>query len=290
MGYDSNVYNYNVDSNPVGDYTATVSPSVDVWLRLPRLRLSGRGVLDFYYFKELSDFRATDTDAAARAELLLNRLTPFFEGRITNTRFRQNLEIDAIAERRNEVARGGVELRLTDKISAAVYALTTRNEYEPNSLYLGTDLARELNYTSAGEGAALRWKLTPFTTFAMETERERDRFDSTDDRNSDSVRIAPAVEFNPLALVSGRFTYRFQHRRFISGVVPDFNGTFAFADLSYTAFGRTRFTVEYRRDLEYSYLVGQHDYVVSDATVRVTQRLGILGYGGSLRPRTRELS
>ena len=49
--------------------------------------------------------------------------------------------------------------------------------------------------------------------------------------------------------------------------MPEFNGTVAFADLNYTLRERTRFSVAARRDLEYSYLVGQHDYVVAEVTV-----------------------
>jgi hypothetical protein len=274
VGHDSNVLNRNVDDNPQGDYTATLSPSVELWMRLSHARLNGKGQVDFYYFKQLTNLRAVDTDSSARVEFPLNRLTPYFEGNITNTRHRQNLEIDAIVRRRNNGGKAGAELRLTEKISVGGYALRSRLEYEPNSLYLGTDLARQLNHTSAGEGAAVRWALTPFTTVSMETERQRDRFESAGDRDSDILRVAPSVELKPLALVSGRATVGFQRRKFLTGGQPDFNGTFAFADLSYTMLGRTRFSVAGRRSLEYSYLVGQHDYVVAEVTVSVTQRLG----------------
>jgi hypothetical protein len=273
-GHDSNVFNKSVDDNPQGDYTATLSPSVQLWLRLAHLRLNGRGQADFYYFKELTALRAIDTDSAARVDFPLNRLTPFLEGNITNTRHRQNLEIDAIARRRTDGAKAGAELRLTEKISVGAYALRSLVEYEPNALYLGTDLGRELNHRSAGEGGVLSWALTPFTTVAIETERQRDRFVSTGDRDSDIVRVAPSIEFKPLALVSGRATIGLQRRKFLTPGQPDFNGTFAFADLGYTLLGRTRFSVAAHRNLEYSYLVGQRDYVVAEITASVTHRLG----------------
>jgi hypothetical protein len=274
LGHDSNVFNRSEDVNPQGDYTATLSPSVQAWLQLARVRLLARTQFDFYYFKELAELRGVDGDSLARVELLLNRLTPYFEGSITNTRHRQNLEIDAIARRRNDGGRAGADLRLTDKISAGVYALRSRLEYEPNSLYMGTDLGRELNHRSAGEGAAVRWALTPFTTISFQTERQRDRFESTGTNDSDIVRMAPTVEFKPLALVSGRATIGVQRRRFLAGGQPDFKGTFVFADLGYTLLGRTRFSVTARRNLEYSYLVGQQDYLVTEIGVSVIQRLG----------------
>jgi hypothetical protein len=274
VGHDSNVFNRSADDNPQGDYTARLSPSVQGWLRLPHVKVNGRSQFDLYYFKALTDLRAVDSDSAARVELVLNRLTPYFEGNITNTRHRQNLEIDAIARRRNNGGKAGLDLRLTDKMAAGVFVHRSSLQYEPNSLYLGTDLGHELNHTSEGEGVAVRWALTPYTTLMVEGERQRDRFDFAGDRNSDIVRIAPTVEFNPLALVSGRASIGFQRRRFLGGGLPDFNGTVALADLSYTLLGRTRFTLAAHRSLEYSYLVGQHDYLVSELTGSVTQRLG----------------
>src|SRR5688500_4928401 len=57
-GHDSNVLNQNTDDNPQGDYTATLSPSVETWLRLPHASLNGRSQFDFYWFRELTDLRA----------------------------------------------------------------------------------------------------------------------------------------------------------------------------------------------------------------------------------------
>ena len=115
-GYDSNVYNR--DDNVKSDFSAILSPAVEAWLRLPRARVIGRSQFDFYYFKELTDLRALDTDTAARFELRLNRLTPYVEGTFVNTRHSQNLEIDAIARRRTAGATAGADVRLTAKISA----------------------------------------------------------------------------------------------------------------------------------------------------------------------------
>ena len=274
FGHDNNVNNRSTDDGPKGDFTATLSPVVDAWLRSPHVRVNGRSQFDFYYFKQLTDLRALDTDSAGRVELVLNRLTPFFEGTIANTRFRQNLEIDTIAKRRTDSVKPGANLRLTAKVSVGAYAERSRVQYEPNSLYLGTDLARELNHTSTVEGVAVRYALTPYTTFAVGTERQRDRFTFALDRNANSVRVGPSVEFNPNALVSGRAAVGFVRRTFLTGGVPKFNGTNAYVDLNYTLLGQTRFAVGARRELEYSYLADLRDYVVTEVDGSVTQRLG----------------
>jgi hypothetical protein len=283
VGYDSNVLNLNVDDNPQGDYTTTFIPSVEAWLRLPRMRLNGRGQLNFYYFKELTDLRAMDSDMAARLEVPLNRLIPYVDGALADTRHQRNLEIDAIARRRDESLTAGADVRFSDKFFAGGYARRGSLEYEEDELYLGTDLARVLNHTSRGEGIAFRYLATPFSTFTVEVENQRDRFDLSPERDSDSFSVLPSVTFSPFALISGRASIGYQHREFLSGTQPDFSGTVAFVDLNYTLLGRTRFTVEAHRQLEYSYLVGQYQYVDAGVTGTVVQRLAdAWDIGGSL--------
>ena len=273
-GYDSNVFNQDDSSNPQGDVTATLSPAIDGWLRLAHGRANGRTQFDIYYFKQLTDLRAVDNDTRGRLEIPLNRFRPYVAGGFINTRHRQNLEIDAIARRRISTMTVGTDVRLAAKLTASVFASRSRLDYDINSIYLGTDLAQVLNFTGRSEGASLRYALTPLTTIGIEADRQRDRFDSTPDRNADSFRIAPMVGFNAGALISGSASFGFRQRRFLAGTAPDFNGSVASADLTYTLLGRTRFTVTGRRQLEYSYVVARTDYVESGVTLGVNQRFG----------------
>jgi len=285
FGRDSNIYNDSKDNSPRGDLTATVSPVVEAWLRSPRVRVNGRGQFDFFYFKELSNLRALDTDTFARVELPLNRLTPYVEGNLANTRHRQNLEIDAIAKRRNDGVQVGTDVRLTAKASVRLYTGRSHIEYQPNSLYRETDLARSLNHTGSFEGLGFRYAATPLTTFAMNVEQGRDRFEFSSERNSDSFRVTPSVEFKPLALISGRAAVGFRRLRFREGDVPEFKGVVALVDLQYAFRGRTQFSIGASRDLEYSYIYS--NYVLAGFNSSVTQRLGdawdVRGTGGRYR-------
>ena len=94
------------------------------------------------------------------------------------------------------------------------------------------------------------------------------------ERNSDSLGIGPSVEFKPLALISGRAAYGFRRVRFRDGGQPAFKGTVASVDLQYAIRGRTQFAIVAQRDLEYSYLYTQRDYVQSGLTALMTQRVG----------------
>jgi hypothetical protein len=253
---------------------ATLSPSIDGWLRLAHGRVTGRTQFDIYYFKQLTDLRAVDTDTAGRVEVPLSRFRPYVTGAFLSTRHRQNLEIDAIARRRASSVTVGSDVQVTAKLMASIFASRARMEYDINSIYLGTDLAQVLNFTSRGEGVSFRYILTPLTTIGIAAASQRDRFDSNQDRNANGFSITPMIEFNPRALISGSASYGFRKRTFVAGTFPSFSGSVANADLTYTLLGRTRFTVTGRRQLEYSFIGFLADYVDTGLSLGVSQRIG----------------
>jgi hypothetical protein len=270
VGHDSNVFNTN--DNPKADMMAMFSPSVDGWLRMAHGRATGRSQFDLYYFRTLTELRAVDSDHSAQIEIPVNRVKPYFSARVLNTRHRQNLEIDALARRRTSSGTLGMDVRLTSKVTAGLFARRSNLKYEANSLYLGTDLARELNYTSRGEGANIRYALTPLTTISVEAERGRDRFAFGSGRDSNNLWINSGITFAPRALISGHASVGVQRRTFLGGTSPEFTGPVASADLTYTLLGRTRFTVSAARQLEYSYIYS--DYVMGGVSLSVAQRFG----------------
>ena len=127
--------------------TATASPAVQAWLRTPRVRVNGRSRLDMYYFSRLNDLRAVDNDHSGRVELFLNRVMPWVAGNFLRTRHREHLEIDAIAERRIDAVQVGSLVRVSRKTSVGAYVERSHVHYYEESLFRGTDLARELNQT-----------------------------------------------------------------------------------------------------------------------------------------------
>ncbi len=58
FGVDSNVFNTGGTAEPTSDVIASVGPAVDGWVRLSRVRFSGRTELNYVYFRELSDLRS----------------------------------------------------------------------------------------------------------------------------------------------------------------------------------------------------------------------------------------
>jgi len=274
FGYDSNILNRAEADNPESDITAVFIPSLEGWLRMAHLRVTGRGQFDMHYFKTRNDLNAVDTDVAGRIDLPINRLTPYVTGTLIDARYRPSLEIDSLSRRRTASVTAGLDLRLTPKLVANVNAHAARLEYDANSLYLGSDLADELNHDGRGEGVQLRMALTPYTTVGAYLDRNRDRFDTSPERDADSSQIGTFVEFNPAALISGRASIAFLNSQFRSGTVPDFNGTIMQADLTYTMRARTQILVGARRQLNYSYIPGQQQYVEAGFSTKLTQRIG----------------
>ena len=282
VGHDSNVFSRSKDQNPVGDVMATFSPSVDGWLRMAHARANGRSLFDVYYFKQLTDLRAVDSDNSGHIEVPINRVLAYATAALTSTTQRQNLEIDSLARRRNDAITVGMEVRVTAKLTGNLYSQRNRLRYDDNSLYLGTDLAQTLNHKSVGEGAELRYALTPLTSIAVGAIRTRDRFDFATDRDGNNTSVLASLRFSPVALVSGGVAVGVQKRTVIGGTGPDFNGTVTATDLGYTLLGRTRFAVSARRELEYSY-VYVADYIRTGVNLGVNQRLGeSWSVGGSM--------
>jgi hypothetical protein len=106
-----------------------------------------------------------------------------------------------------------------------------------------------------------------------DVELDRNEFDFAAERNSDGFRVMSVVEFQPLALVSGRAEVGVRKRTFVDGKAPPFQGTVARIDLGYTLLGRTRIAVSGQRDLSSSYRADQRDYLQTGVELSVTQRL-----------------
>jgi hypothetical protein len=147
--------------------------------------------------------------------------------------------------------------------------------FDGDAFYLGTSLQQTLNRDTSGVNAAIKYKLTPLTTLSVRGERFSDEFPLSPERDTDSVRVLPGIEFKPKALVNGSAFVGF--RKFTPRdptAFPEFTGLVANLGLSYTLLGATTFGVSYVRDVNYSYETLQPYYVSDAAGVSVREALG----------------
>lgn len=271
VGVDTNVFNESEEHDPKRDVTTTLRPVVDYWLRLGRGRLAGKTAISYMFFKDFDNQRSLNGEQELRLELPINRLTPFVDGKYANTRERPGFEIDSRARRKEQLARVGIEAGL-GKTKFVLSAGRGAIKYDRGQVFLGTDLSAALDRDTEAAALQVRYALTPLTTFVVEAEGRRDRFDFATIKDADTYSIKPGFEFKPFALIEGKAFVGVREFRTLNGAVPDFTGVVASVELAY-ALTSTRFGVRVDRDVKYSFGALQPFYVATDVGVSVTQRI-----------------
>ena len=158
--------------------------------------------------------------------------------------------------------------------------------FDADAFFQGSSLQQTLNRTSDAVSLGYRQSLTVVTTFVMEGEARRDRFQFAPARDADSVRVQAGFDLDDRALISGRV--RIGYRKFdgLEGL-PQYKGLVASAASAVTLRGRTRVGVAVDRDVNYSYQPSLPYYVLTGAiltvTPRLTQRWDVQGRFGGQR-------
>jgi hypothetical protein len=226
----------------------------------------------YLYYKKYDNQRSWNSSSEGRWDLPLYRITPFLTAAYTNTRQRPGYEIDSRAHQRLWDIGAGTSLRLSGKTQMIFSGSRTTVAFDDDETFLGADLANVLNRRTNHEEVQFHDLLTPLTTFVLKASAAQDRFDNAPDRDTDSVRVMPGLEFMPAALISGSAYVGFRHFNVLSDIVDDYNGLVAAANVRYTL-RRTQFAVSAGRDLEYSYEAKQPYYAVTDTALTITQRI-----------------
>jgi hypothetical protein len=272
VGVDTNVFN--AWENPKSDFTATITPAADAWLRLGPARLNLELSGSYLYFAQYSDQRALGTTDSARVELPLLHLRPWVEGWFLSVRDRPGYEIDVRVRRTETAVSGGSDFQASTRTTLGVSLTQTRVNYNTDASFLGYSLRDALNRTTTIESALFRYALTPLTTFVTAVDVVQERFDFSPIRDSDGFRVVPGVEFAATALINGSAHVGFRRLTMKTAGMPDYTGPVAAVDLGYTLLGITRFAVQVQRDVEYSYDPTQPYYLLTGVTGSVSQAVG----------------
>jgi hypothetical protein len=271
LGWDSNVFNEWQDAN--GDFTGTVTPQTDFWMRLGPARLVAHGSIGYVYFAHYVDERSWNTDDSVRFEVPLIHFRPYIGYSYLNIRERPGYEIDQRVRRIENRMLAGADLPLTRKTTIGLAFKRTKTDYPENETFNEVRLRFTLNrwtdvYTVSG-----RYTLTPLTTILLDTEYVREKFEFDAVRNSAGFRLLPGFEFKPLALISGSAKVGYRRLNFDSPTVPDYSGVVATVNLGYTLLGATRFGIQVDRDVQFSYEQREPYYVLTGVTGTITRRL-----------------
>jgi hypothetical protein len=273
VGVDTNVFNERTGRRR--DFTATLLPGVDSWLRIGRSQLSGRTSLELIYFQRSRGQRSRAFSQEGRFELPMARLTPFVSGGRTATHQRPNAEIDARVRQDVRSAAVGARLRIGARTLVTVQSERAKTAYGSDaSLDASGDIARALNRRTQIQSLALDVVLTPLTTFVVQTEVQRDRFVFSPIRDSDNTTMMAGFRFKPFALIAGSAFIGYRRLDARDARLQDYAGLVAAVDASYLWRESTRLTAKVDRSVDYSVDATAPYYVTTGGTLIVTQSLG----------------
>lgn len=270
FGIDSNVFNEATD--PKSDFTFSVSPRLDTWLRAGRARLAVFGRADLNYYRRYASERSVDGEFGARLSLPGNRIRPWAEGSRSRGRQRMGYEIDHRSLRDTVSLGFGSDWRIGSK--TALEASAQRRDYRfDTEEFLGTSLRETLNRTAESLAVGYRYSPTVYTTVVVRAEALRDRFRFSPGRDTNGVRLLGGLDFDERALISG--SIRVGYRRFVSigGALPNYSGPVASAETGMVLGGRARLDIEANRDVEYSFERVFPYYIITGGLATLTPRL-----------------
>jgi hypothetical protein len=275
LGIDNNVFNTYGDQQR-SDFTLTFAPRMDWSVPVAKRALfQATTAADLVWYATYADQRSVDPQLDVHGQVFFRRLTLFGGRDYLNTRQRPNQEIDVRARHVDEAVTAGVDVAVTPELSVRVTGSRLTTRYDATTEYDNTSLQRTLNRDTTGVEIKSLYRLTALTSIGARVDDLQDRFPMSPERDSDSIRIMPGVEFKPRALISG--TAYVGYRRFTPlapAVLPDFRGLVAQLGLSYTLLGATTFGVTYNRDLTYSYDELQPFFIDNSVGASVRRALG----------------
>lgn len=261
LGIDTNVFNEADADRPQRDFTMTFTPATDLWLRMGRTWISGTIDVDWVYYNKFASERSANTNFGVGVSRTFNRLALKGGTSRLSTRNRPGFEIDARSRRVEASIEGEGQMRVSARTHIGARAWRRKMAFDQAAVFLGTPLARELDRTSSSGALVVRHDLTALTSLSFEAGREYERFASSSLRDSNSTRVAGAVKFQPLALISGDASVGYRNFTPLLGDVPPYRGAIAAVNLSYRLLGTTRLGVQTTRDVQHSFDFNQPYYL-----------------------------
>jgi hypothetical protein len=271
VGNDSNVFNE--AEHPQEDFTATVVPRLVARVRGGRMTLSYGSAADMVYFKKFTSERSVNANTDIRLDADLGRVQPYASIGWVATKERLNAEIDVRTPRSQRALAGGLRVLMASRTALLVSGRRFTLDFDDGALFKGVDLSRTLNSEADSVDTSLQLLLTPLTTFSMTTSLQRDRFEAAPERDSDTLRLLPALQFDPSTLIRGSVAVGYRRFRPLTPALPDYSGLLVQAGLGYTMLARTKFDLDLGRDVQYSFEDDEPYYLSTGGRLTVTHQL-----------------
>ena len=270
-GVDSNVFNS--ADNAQDDFTATIVPRIVARVRAGRLMFSYGAATDFVYFKEFKDEESVNFGSDVRLDANLGRLQPYVSTGWVSTKDRLNAELDVRAPRTQRTIIGGTRILVASKTTLVFNARRADLDFDEGAEFDGADLAHNLNSRADSVEGGVQLALTPLTTLNVTTSVQRDRFDSAPERNANTLRFTPSLQFDPTSLIRGTVLVGYRHFETLDPALPDYSGVIVQVLAGYTLLERTKFDLDLSRDVQYSYEDLEPYYLSTGGRLTVTHQL-----------------
>jgi hypothetical protein len=251
IGRDNNVFNESTD--PKTDFTATISPKLDVIATPGPLLFTFTTTTDYIYYQKYKSEGGTNVGASVRAEFALGPVRPFLSAGSGNTKERLNKEIDTRARHQDRNYETGVRVQVFEGLFASAAFRQKTTTFEEGETFRGESLPDALNERMQAIEGSVGVALTPLTSLSVVVTTQRDRFDLSPERDSDTLRVMPTVTFSPLAMLNGSAALGYRRFTTVQHVVPDYSGFVATLGLGATVAEKHRFETSFSRDVQYSY-------------------------------------
>ena len=273
LGVDTNVFNEPDQSAPEHDFTLTVTPQTDLWLRMGRSWVTGNVREDLVWYRTFASERSANNSVKVGWLVPLNRLTLHMDAAYLRARDGPGFEIDARSERSELAYHGSVEIRARPKIFVGIRGDRRTTGFDSVATFEGVSLRDALNRTVTSEAVTVRHQLTPLTAVTLDLGRTRDRFELSPLRDADSTNVTLGARFDPYAIIKGSATFGYRDFQPLSGGLPGYTGATATADLTYVAFGRMQVGVQAIRDVQYSFEINEPYYLLAGLSGSLAQQI-----------------
>ena len=273
LGIDTNVFHDPPFVTPRRDFTFTITPRADMWLRLGRTWLSGAVVEDLVWYQTYATERSANQAYSLAWKAPLNRLLLTSNIGWVRTSTRPGFEIDTRAQRTEPVFGGSVEVRGFSKTFIGVRGSWSKITFDEDEFYRGTSLPEQLDRTTRSAAVTLRHDLTPLTSLTFSAGRSEAQFTTEPARDYTSDDYSVAVTLDPAALLKGSARFGYTAYRTATADLEDYNGITTAVTLAYTLLGSTRFNFNVGRSIESSYDIRQPYYVLTGTGVSVAQQI-----------------
>jgi hypothetical protein len=272
-GIDTNVFNEADDDRPKRDFTLTLTPRTDIWMRMGRTWVGSVVKEDLIWYQTYASERAANGSYTAGWIAPLARVSFAVEGTVASARDRAGYEIDARLQHLDQSYSASGEVRAFAKTYLGLKVARRQVDYAKDSEYRGVSVREALTRGGNEVDLLLKSRVTPLTSLQLQVAHAEDEFQFDPLRNANSNRATIGVDFDPFALIKGSARVGYEQFRPVAPTLPAYDGSTAQVDLTYVALNSTKISVQAVRDVQYSYNGDQPYYLLSGGTVSLVQRI-----------------